>query len=328
MWKYAPMNRTVAMVICLSLVATGACSGDGDAEDSPANRQGSFSLLSYNVAGLPEGLSQSNPEANAPIISKMLGDYDVVVTQEDFGFYTDALRADAPQENMSTPHPGPGALNPIERGSAITGDGLNVMSNFRLIPPDLDRVPWTNCGEAAADCLALKGFAKTTLELESDPEKAVGGEGAEGEAGGGGDQSGGESIAVDLYTLHLEAGGEDDALRAEDLDLLASYLEEHSTDRPVIIGGDWNLHTDEEPDATQYAEFLAETGLRDVCSTVECGDDVDVIDKVAYRSSNRITLTPTSHSFERDRFVDPDGEPLSDHDPLSVDFDWEMQLGG
>ena len=55
MWKYAPMNRTVAMVICLSLVATGACSGDGDAEDSPANRQGSFSLLSYNVAGLPEG---------------------------------------------------------------------------------------------------------------------------------------------------------------------------------------------------------------------------------------------------------------------------------
>lgn len=128
--------------------------------------------------------------------------------------------------------------------------------------------------------------------------------------------------------MHLEAGGEDDALRAEDLDLLASYLEEHSTDRPVIIGGDWNLHTDEEPDATQYAEFLAETGLRDVCSTVECGDDVDVIDKVAYRSSNRITLTPTSHSFERDRFVDPDGEPLSDHDPLSVDFDWEMQLGG
>ena len=84
MWKYAPMNRTVAMVICLSLVATGACSGDGDAEDSPANRQGSFSLLSYNVAGLPEGLSQSNPEANAPTISKLLGDYDVVVTQEDF----------------------------------------------------------------------------------------------------------------------------------------------------------------------------------------------------------------------------------------------------
>ena len=113
MWKYAPMNRTVAMVICLSLVATGACSGDADAEDSPANRQGSFSLLSYNVAGLPEGLSQSNPEANAPTISKLLGDYDVVVTQEDFGFYTDVLRADAPQRNMSTPHPGPGALNPI-----------------------------------------------------------------------------------------------------------------------------------------------------------------------------------------------------------------------
>ena len=314
------MNRMPVAMVCLAMLVAGGCSGDEDAQAASAERQGSFSLLSYNVAGLPEGISQSNPEANAPIISKLLGDYDVVITQEDFGFYTEALRADAPQKNMSTPHPGPQELNPILRDSAITGDGLNVMSNFQFVPQELDRVPWENCGPDAADCLALKGFATTTLKLESDPEQSVGGNGRDGDAGG-------EPIAVDLYTLHLEAGGDDDALRAEDLDLLAGYLEEHSSGRPVIIGGDWNLHTDEEPDATQYAGFLEETGLRDVCSTVECGDDVDVIDKVAYRSSDTVTLTPTSHSFERDRFVDADGEPLSDHDPLRVDFDWETQPG-
>ncbi len=307
------------MMLCLSLMVAGACSGDTDAEDSTADRQGSFSLLSYNVAGLPEGISKSSPEANAPIISKLLGGYDVVITQEDFGFYTEALRADAPQENVSTPHPGPQVLNPIGRDSAITGDGLNVMSNFRMVSPELVRVPWANCGADAADCLALKGFAKATLELESEPDQP-GGAGAKSDASG-------EAIVVDIYTLHLEAGGDDDVLRAEDLNLLASYLKTHTSGRPVIIGGDWNLHTDEEPDATQYSEFLAETGLRDVCSTVECVDDVDVIDKVAYRSSEKITLAPTAHTFERDRFVDPDGEPLSDHDPLRVDFDWETNPG-
>ena len=37
-------------------------------------------MLTYNVAGLPEGISQSHPEANAPIISGLLGDFDVVLT--------------------------------------------------------------------------------------------------------------------------------------------------------------------------------------------------------------------------------------------------------
>lgn len=306
--------------LLVAATAAAACSGQNANDDYPA-QQGSLSVLAYNVAGLPEGLSKSSPEANSPIISKLLGDYDVVLTQEDFGFYTEALRADAPQEFMSTPHPGPEELNPIKRDSAITGDGLNVMSTQRMVAPELDRVPWTNCGDAASDCLALKGFATTSLELTPDPEQAT----DPGSDGAGNAADSAPAISpLDIYSLHLEAGGEDSALRAENLEQLAAYLDKNSSDGPVIIGGDWNLHTDEEPDATQYAEFLAETGLVDVCDTVDCGDDADVIDKIAYRSSDGLVLTPTSHGFERGRFVDPDGEPLSDHDPLHVDFDWAV----
>ena len=311
--KHRPMAHRLLVFLMVLVLGASACSSDDsgtDAEATPRTNEageqvtgdtvarGSFSVLAYNVAGLPEGISGSSPEANAPVISPLLNAYDVVLLQEDFDFYTDLLRAGADHEHMSEPHPGPEIVNPIDRASAAVGDGLNILS--RLPISELDRVPWLGCGEASADCLALKGFAATTLELNLMAD-------------------------IDVYTLHMEAGGEDEALRGDDLDELAAYLAANSEDRAVIIGGDWNLHTDEEPDASQFADFLAETGLTDVCVEIDCGEDADEIDKVVFRSSRDVQLTPTSHRFERDLFVDAAGEPLSDHDALHVDFDWESQ---
>lgn len=294
------LRRLSIAVLALSLPAA-ACSGDDSGADDAAPTggtvaRGEFSLLAYNVAGLPEGISSSSPEANSPLISPLLNEYDVVVTQEDFDVYTDLLRADATHEFMTEPHPGPRIENPLGRDTALVGDGLNVMSRYPI--GEMDRVPWQGCGAASADCLALKGFARTHLELDPLSE-------------------------IDLYTLHMEAGGEDEALRADDLDELSAFLAAESDGRAVIIGGDWNLHTDEEPDGTEFADFLAETGLIDVCEQVDCGEDADEIDKVVFRSSGDIALVPTSHRFERDVFVDAAGEPLSDHDALRVDFEWE-----
>jgi len=55
----------------------------------------------------------------------------------------------------------------------------------------------------------------------------------------------------------MEAGGdpEDDALR----DAINTY----SAGRAVIVGGDFNLHTDSEPDKTQYERLLSAAGLQD-----------------------------------------------------------------
>lgn len=306
-----------AAVVVLALAAS-SCASDGSGPAEPraeaarttttgaaAGPGGSFTALTYNVAGLPQGVNaDQHPEDNQPVMSPLLNAYDVVVLQEDFGSYTALLRAEADHEYQSEPHPGATALNPIHRESALVGDGLNVLSRLPIDP--LVRVPWQTCAHAAADCLALKGFAGTTLRLDpDDPENGP---------------------SLDLYDLHMEAGSEeaDNVARGDDLDDLAAYLAEHSADRAVIVGGDWNLSYSEEPDGRQLRRFARRAGLQDVCDVLDCGADDDVIDRFFFRSGGGVDLVPVSHTFERDTFVDARGGPLSDHDPLAVEWRWTV----
>lgn len=48
------------------------------------------------------------------------------------------------------------------------------------------------------------------------------------------------------------------------------------------------------------------------------------IDKFAFRGNDAITIEPLSHRFERETFVRDDGQPLSDHDLLAVEFGWRF----
>src|SRR5262245_17440747 len=52
-----------------------------------AQQQGQFSTLTYNIAGLPLGFSQSDPAVNTPIISCLIRPFDHVSVQEDFNFH-------------------------------------------------------------------------------------------------------------------------------------------------------------------------------------------------------------------------------------------------
>src|ERR1041384_3377513 len=63
----------------------GAALPPATAVAAPAG--GTFSVLSYNVAGLPEGLSSGNPRVNTPIIGQRIRPYDVVHVQEDFNYH-------------------------------------------------------------------------------------------------------------------------------------------------------------------------------------------------------------------------------------------------
>ena len=61
-----------------------------DAVDAPVDlppdgtASGTFLMLTYNVAVLPDSLSSSHPSEYTPQISPLLNAYDVVVVQEDF----------------------------------------------------------------------------------------------------------------------------------------------------------------------------------------------------------------------------------------------------
>ena len=275
-------------------------------ESCPASVSGDFLGLAYNVAGLPEGISGSHPTVNTPLISPLLNGYDLVLAQETWQtpdpnplaplrVFHEVLVADATHPYKSIPAEQPLGTNPF-RPSALLADGLNRMARFPFT--DVIRIPWNSCHTTAADCLAMKGFsiARTTFA---------------------------PGVEIDVYNLHMEAGGaaEDDALRDAGVTQVRDAMNTISAGRAVIVGGDFNLHTDGEPDATQYARLLAEAGLQDVCAALACPEP-GRIDKFAFRSGGGVTVTPLSWRFETDVFVDGMGEPLSDHDALAVRFAW------
>jgi hypothetical protein len=100
-------------------------------------------------------------------------------------------------------------------------------------------------------------------------------------------------------------------------------LNDFSAGHAVILGGDTNLQTEStNPDAAIWQGLLATTGLDDACQSVDCGIDRTIIDKFAFRSNDAVTIAPLSRRFERDKFVGPDGQSLSDHDALAVRFRW------
>lgn len=277
-------------------------------EGCPLLVEGEFLALAYNVAGLPQGISGSDPETNTPLIAPLLNGYDVVLLQETWKtpepnplaplrVYHEILEAGADHPFKTVSAPLPLGTDP-QRPSAFVSDGLNTFSRFPF--GEVTRVPWATCHVSAADCLALKGFSVVRMTVAP-------------------------GATIDVYDLHMEAGGdpEDDVARDLGVTELSTFIQAHSAGRPVIVGGDFNLHTNAEPDGSQFQRLLAETGLVDVCAAVGCPQP-GRIDKFLFRSSAAVTITPLSWNFETDVFVRGDGEPLSDHDALAVRFAWAV----
>lgn len=279
----------------------------------PAAAAPSFSVLTYNVAGLPNGLSSSTPEVNNALISPRLNPFDLVLVQEDFGFHEDLI--------SQLTHPDLSIKDDSDRPPANfgIGDGLNRFSRSPFT--EHRRETWLDCFGLltnASDCLAPKGFSMARHQW------------APGQS-------------VDVYNFHAEAGGadEDKAARASNLRQLASAIEAWSADRAVLLLGDSNSRYTRDGDI--LPELLEATGLKDVWVELvrggaapevgprvnQCvldglsGPDCEVIDRVFWRSSNSLRLTPLSYEVLDADFLDADGVPLSDHDPVLVVFELE-----
>jgi hypothetical protein len=321
------------VALSLTMVVVGCTPPPNDAGSPPTTLEplplppDGFSLLSYNVAGLPQEVSTENPKEHIPLISPLLNAYDVVLTQEDFDWwmpiaglldfanYHTRLRAEATHPYRSAVHPGPSAvgINPAAR-PLLVGDGIGFLSRYPLL--NERHGAWRGCfGGAlpdggAADCLAMKGFRVMTMVL-------------------------GDGFEVDIYNLHAEAGGtaQDQALQEDNYEQLADAVEAWSAGRAVIVAGDTNLHIGiDNPkggngaDGVIWERFLTRLGLIDVCDELSC-DEPLAIDKAAYRSGGGVELSPQSHVFDRARFRTGAGVDLSDHPPLVVEWGWDAASG-
>lgn len=265
-------------------------------EESNEETEGVFDALTYNVAGLPQGISSSDPASYTPMISPLLNAFDLVLVQEDFVYHRD-LKRDSEHLYESEPK------DPIAR---IMADGLNRFSDFPF--DTLYREQWADCyGTAeggnvtgAGDCLAEKGFsvARTTLA---------------------------PGVEIDVYNHHAEAGGgtEDDAIRAAGFEQLTAYIQANSAGQAILIAGDTNLSRDDEQDGPVLQKFMADNQLQDACTVLAC--EVDKIDRFFFRNNEHVTLTPISWRIA-DEFVTDEGQALSDHVAIHVEFRWESVL--
>jgi|TARA_B100001964_G_scaffold232646_1_gene288725 hypothetical protein len=246
-----------------------------------------FSLLTYNVAGLPDPISASVPSVNTPIISGLLNAYELVLVQEDFAYHEEL--------SSRARHPFQSAIMPSRLH--MQSDGLNRYSVFPS--SDVLRHRWASCNGyilGANDCLADKGFSVSRIEL-------------------------GEGLSVDVYNLHADAGDDPDDAKARrsEFSQLAETIAEYSVGRAVIVAGDTNLKLNFQSDLHILDAFLESTGLSDACHTLGCR--TESIDRVFYRGSKSVNLHPQTWRIATE-FVDANGLDLSDHRAIAVEFEW------
>lgn len=253
-----------------------------------AASQGELRVLTYNVAGLPAGLSHGNPAVNSPLISPRLNSYDLVFLQEDFRYHKELM------SEVELPH----RVAPRKRGLIGFGDGLSLVAELPL--SNARRVAWKSCNgifEAKSDCLTPKGF--TLAELELAP-----------------------GVFVDVYDLHADAGKSrhDSAARAKQVAQFVAFVRSRPADRAVIVGGDTNMRLDDE---ANFQALLAGAGLTDSCRQLMCPEQ-GRIDRVLYRSGGRVRLEAVGWTVPSEEFRDAESKPLSDHEPVAARLAWTV----
>ncbi|ADJ44167.1 hypothetical protein AMES_2345 [Amycolatopsis mediterranei S699] len=295
------MKKRLAALVLAAALSTVVSPAAAHAADG----SGSFSVLSYNVAGLPESIS-SAPTPRDPAttaIGQRIAPYDIVHVEEDFNYHAKLYAADN--------HP---YRTPTSGGAGI-GSGLNTLSSLPYDTDDFERVHWTSCQVDSGDCLTPKGFTFMRVRLA-------------------------EGMYVDFYNAHTNAGTNDgdEASRASNLAQLTAFIKSHSAGNAVVVMGDTNTRYTRAADT--IAGFASDNGLTDawvklvrggvapapgspalLCEPVVT-NDCEIVDKVLYRSSNLVSLDATFYNNEHAKFLDDSGKMLSDHDPITVRFTW------
>ena len=140
------------------LVLTTLITGSNNISSSAgteSNTTGTFSVLSYNIGGLPEMFSSSgDPKKYIPQIGSKLYAYDLINVQEDFNYHASLYANDTHAYRTPT------------SGGAGIGDGMNFLSNYPF--GDTDRETWTDRYgkfDSGSDELTPKGFMYNQVKI-------------------------------------------------------------------------------------------------------------------------------------------------------------------
>lgn len=273
-----------------------------------ASANGSFNILSMNVAGLPAIFNGNDVPGDKATNAKTIGSrfaqygYDIINVQEDFNYHAYVYETDN--------HP---YRTPTSGGAGI-GSGLNTLSNFNWV--DFSRTKWDDCSNASgADCLTPKGFTFLRAKIA-------------------------DGAYVDVYNLHADAGTEagDETARTKNLNQVAAYIDVWSKGNAVLVFGDTNSRYTRTADNVK--SFGEQANLADVwieqirkgvvptketlCDNPSLTNQCETVDKIFYRGNPILGLKATSFQYESLKFLQTNGSVLSDHNPVSATFEWQL----
>ncbi|MFB4318034.1 endonuclease [Actinomadura sp. 21ATH] len=285
----------------ISLVlAAAAVAGSLAVPAARAEIGGTLSLLTYNVAGLPEPISGGDPANNTGPIGERVNAYGVVNVQEDFNYHAALYRTDRHPYRTPT------------SGGVLFGSGLNTMSDHPY--GDLRRIRWNRCN--GFDCLTPKGFTFKRITLAE-----------------------GVSVDLYNLHANAGTTAADLAARRDNVTQLAAYITANSAGNAVIVMGDTNTRytraedniralvsaaglTDAWVEAERGGTPPAAGSPALTCDDAQVTDACEVVDKILFRGSGRVALRLTGYSNENARFRTAADEMMSDHYPIAATLAW------
>jgi hypothetical protein len=291
------MNRNKNLLPLLTLLSAlllcfSACKKEKDEELS-------ISVLSYNVAGLPEGISSSHPALYSSSISPLLNEYDLVHLQEDFCYHDSIL--------LYNTHP----FRTETLGCVPNGDGLNALSKYPI--SNVARFAWTNCTDP--DCYTPKGFYYSQVSFMGEP------------------------VDVYNVHCNAGGSDASMQARRGNIAQLCTHIALHSAGKPVLIIGDFNSRYTREGDTIRallemgfkdvWVELIRSGAVPELapdklddCEPVHTGANCERVDKFFYRSNSTLDITPLAYQVDDERFYyqGNDTLQLSDHWPVNVKY--------
>jgi endonuclease/exonuclease/phosphatase family metal-dependent hydrolase len=234
--KSPESHRALRRASLALLLAIGSAPTAG-AAPAPTRETGSphtveLKVLSYNIKALPLITDLDRLKRIGEILTerRRRGDApDVVVLQEAF-----ARKSDRVRKRAGYPY---AIRGPAGGGIFANDSGLEVLSDH----PILARHERTLNDCAFPDCLVSKAILGVDLEIPGVPEP------------------------IQVFTTHLQAQSENEAVRRNQIDDISVFLGRIRFGRvPAIFAGDFNF----KPRHASYRKFLAEMPVTDVGS--EC----------------------------------------------------------
>ena len=278
----------VILVFCV-VTAVSSCKKE-------KQETGELILLTYNVAGLPQTISSSNPELYTSLISPLLNSFDIVHVQEDFCYHDSLL--------LYNKHPYKTEPNAV----CVPGsDGLNTFSYYPI--SGLYREAWTSC--TGADCYTPKGFSYSQIDIN------------------------GVKVDFYNVHCNAGSSEESKKARRGNIRQLTDYIVNHSSGRAAVVMGDFNSRYTRDGDTikalldlgftdawiqlTRHGE-IPQYGTASLtnCEPLETAADCEGVDKIFYRSNSEIEFILMEYKHgddERFLYQGIDSLHLSDHVP-------------